>query len=49
MTDYRFYNANPIGDIENDCVYRAISRATRLPYALIQHKLQLIADLFWIV
>lgn len=46
MIDYRFYNANPVGDIENDCVCRAISRATKLDYNLIKHKLELIADLF---
>ena len=46
MTDYRFYNANPLGELEQDCVYRAISTATRMSYRLIEHKLKLIGDLF---
>lgn len=46
MVDYKFYNANPLGKIESDCVCRAISRATRLPYRLIENKLKLIAGLF---
>ena len=32
MTKYKFYNRNPDGDKENDCVTRAISLATNLPY-----------------
>ena len=46
MVDYKFYNANPLGKIEQDCVCRAISRATKLPYRLIEKKLKLIAELF---
>lgn len=46
MADYKFYNANPLGRIEEDCVTRAISRATKLPYYLISEKLNLISRLF---
>lgn len=46
MVDYRFYNANPLGRIESDCVCRAISRATRIPYRIVERKLWLIAQLF---
>ena len=46
MVDYRFYNANPLGKIESDCVCRAISRATKIPYKVIQYKLHLVAELF---
>lgn len=44
--DYRFYNANPLGEIENDCVCRAISRAMRMDYYLVERKLCLIGELF---
>lgn len=46
MVDYKFYNANPLGAIESDCVTRAISRATKMPYNLVLEKLHLVADLF---
>lgn len=46
MTDYKFYNANPLGNIEQDCVCRAISKATELPYYDIEDKLELIGELF---
>ena len=46
MVDYKFYNANPLKNIESDCVCRAISRATKIPYRKIEHKLHLIGDLF---
>ena len=45
MVDYKFYNANPLKKIEQDCVCRAISRATRLSYKNIEHKLKLIGEL----
>lgn len=45
MRDYRFYNANPLGAIEKDCVCRAISGATKIPYEKIEDKLRLIAEL----
>lgn len=46
MTDYKFYNANPLGELEQDCVCRAISTATNIDYRKIEHKLQLIGELF---
>lgn len=46
MKDYTFYNANPLGKIESDCVTRAIKEATGLDYYDVVHKLDLIAELF---
>lgn len=46
MIDYKFYNANPLGEFEQDCVCRAISTATQIPYNIINNKLQLISNLF---
>lgn len=46
MVDYHFYNVNPLNKIENDCVCRAISGATGIPYYKIQEKLNLIGKLF---
>lgn len=46
MNDYEFYNANPYGDIEEDCVCRAIQKALKLPYFDVAHKLYLIGDLY---
>ena len=46
MVDYKFYNANDLGNIEQDCVCRAISTAVNLPYKLIKRKLYLIGELF---
>lgn len=46
MIDYKFYNANPLGNIELDCVCRAISKAVGLPYYTIEKKLKLIGELF---
>lgn len=46
MLDYKFYNANPLGELEQDCVCRAISGATKIPYYSIKRKLELIGDLF---
>lgn len=46
MVDYKFYNANPLGNIESDCVCRAISRAVKIPYRFIEKKLNLIGELF---
>lgn len=39
MTNYKFYNRNPDGDKENDCVTRAISLATDLPYTEVRKML----------
>lgn len=46
MKDYTFYNANPLNDIESDCVCRAICTAVELPYTDIERKLELIGELF---
>ena len=46
MIDYKFYNANPLGDIEQDCVCRAISKATEIDYYNIEKKLNAIGELF---
>lgn len=46
MIDYKFYNANPLKNIEQDCVCRAISTATGLPYEDIENKLYLIGEIF---
>ena len=46
MIDYKFYNANPLDNIEQDCVCRAISTATNLPYYVIEDKLYFIGELF---
>lgn len=46
MSDYEFYNANPLNEIEGDCVYRAINTATGIPYYEIAHKLKLVSELF---
>ena len=46
MIDYKFYNANPLGSIEQDCVCRAISTATGISYNSIQNKLRNIGELF---
>lgn len=46
MARYKFLNVNPLGEIEEDCVCRAISLALNEDYYLIQHKLNLVAELF---
>jgi hypothetical protein len=46
MVDFKFYNANPLGNIESDCVCRAISRALDLPYNTVKNKLEAIGYLF---
>ena len=46
MVDYKFYNANPLGDIEQDCVCRAISTVTKIPYRQVEKKLEYIGKLF---
>ena len=43
---YRFLNLQPLGEIEEDCVCRAISFGVNLPYYEIQKKLNLTAQLF---
>lgn len=46
MARYKFYNINPLGAIEEDCVIRAISLALKEDYDLIYHKLELIGELY---
>ena len=46
MLDYKFYNANPLSKIEEDCVCRAICKATKKSYYSIKRKLKLIGELF---
>ncbi len=46
MARYDFYNVNPLGKIEEDCVCRAISGALEEDYYVIENKLQLVGDLF---
>ena len=46
MARYQFHNRNPLGEIENDCVCRAISLATNEDYSSIQRKLELVAELY---
>ena len=46
MVDFKFYNANPLKNLEQDCVCRAISRAVKIPYKTIEYKLNLIGELF---
>lgn len=46
MADYKFYNANPLNKLEQDCVCRAISRAMKIPYRDIERKLTEVASLF---
>ena len=46
MARYKFLNINPLGEIEEDCVCRAISLALEEDYYTIQEKLKLIGELF---
>lgn len=43
---YKYYNGNPLGEIENDCVCKSISRAMSMDYYNVEEKLYLIAQLF---
>ena len=45
MSKFRYYNLNPNGDKVSDCVTRAITLASGLPYAKIRQKLRLTARL----
>ena len=45
MAKFIYYNINPLGKEEDDCVCRAISLATNTPYHITKYKLNLIADL----
>lgn len=46
MARYEFLNINPLGEIEEDCVCRAISLALQEDYYVIQNKLNLVGNLF---
>lgn len=46
MAQYRFLNLNPQGKRTEDCVTRAITFATGLPYEEVTEKLWLTADLY---
>lgn len=46
MARYRYLNLNPNGTKEEDCVTRAITFATGLPYKEVSKKLWLTADLY---
>lgn len=46
MARYQFFNINPLGSIEEDCVCRAISLALNESYYTIQDKLELVGKLF---
>lgn len=46
MSKYRYLNLNPLGLSENDCVCRAITFASELPYEVICEKLWLTAELY---
>lgn len=46
MARYKFFNINPLGKLEEDCVCRAISLALEEDYYTIQEKLELIGELF---
>lgn len=39
MAEFRYYNLNPQGERRNDCVTRAITLASGLPYSEIRRKL----------
>lgn len=39
MADFIYWNENPEGEIQNDCVTRAITFASGLPYEKVQEKL----------
>lgn len=46
INQFDYYNANPLGKNEQDCVCRAISTAVGEDYNKINYKLHLIAELF---
>ena len=45
MAKFVYYNREPNGETQNDCVTRAISLATNLPYSTIRKKLYHTAEL----
>ena len=46
MSKYQFLNLNPLGNLEEDCVCRAISLALNEDYHTIEEKLYLVGKLF---
>ena len=46
MAKFVYYNNNPYGKREEDCVVRAITLASGLPYEEVEHKLWLTAELY---
>lgn len=46
MVRFKYYNINPEGDKIGDCVCRAISFASKIPYNVIKYKLKLNAELY---
>lgn len=46
MARFIYYNRNPDGDTESDCVTRAISLASGLPYQEIRKKLYHVSKLY---
>lgn len=44
MTKFLYYNANPDGKIEEDCVMRAISLASGIPYKAVGKLLKITAE-----
>lgn len=46
MSRFVYYNRNPDGEKAEDCVIRAISFASNLPYSEIRKKLWLTAELY---
>lgn len=46
MTKFKYWNENPDGEHIGDCVTRAITLASGLPYETIKHKLWLNGELY---
>jgi hypothetical protein len=46
MAKYSFLNLNPLGELEEDCVTRAIALVLCEDYYAIKRKLELVAELF---
>lgn len=46
MAEFVYYNRNPDGNKASDCVTRAISLSTNLPYSTVRQKLHYSAKLF---
>lgn len=46
MARFKFVNVNPLGELEEDCVCRAISNSIGEDYYTVQERLYLVAKLF---